>query len=205
MRALMILAALGVCGLASPQAGNDDQNPGTLFPRTYVNPILDRTAKATGDVLTILISETSLASFAANVDAKRDGVNTGWQFLKSFADVLGLGFGKTENSLNTAADTEIKGGGTSTQNGRLQARMTAVVMQVFPNGNMLIEGTRSIQINKELQTFKLTGIVRRDDMREDNTVLSERIAEATIRVDGKGAVSERTKRGILTRILDWLF
>ena len=70
---------------------------------------------------------------------------------------------------------------------------------------MLIEGTRAIRVNKETQLFRLSGVIRRDDIRPDNTLLSESLADARIEVDGKGQVSDRTRRGVITRLLDWLF
>lgn len=70
---------------------------------------------------------------------------------------------------------------------------------------MVIKGTRSVTVNKEVQTFVLTGTIRRDDVRSDNTVLSENIANADIRLEGKGTIHDRTRRGLLTQILDWLF
>jgi flagellar L-ring protein precursor FlgH len=70
---------------------------------------------------------------------------------------------------------------------------------------MVIEGTRMVKVNKEDQAITFAGIVRADDVRADNTVLSENIAEVRITNVGKGLISDRQRRGIITRILDWLF
>lgn len=70
---------------------------------------------------------------------------------------------------------------------------------------MVVEGTRVIKVNKEEQMITFTGIVREDDVLADNTVLSERVAEAKITNLGKGLAADRQRRGIITRILDWLF
>ena len=196
MKTFLIALALSVSALALAQV--DEQNPGSLWPRTYVNPLLDRTARLEGDVVTILISEVSSGTFSASTTAEKTVDN-------SITRALGPIIGGLIPNLATAADSKNEGRGATSQTGRLTARMTAIVKKVFPNGTMLIEGSRSVQVNKETQTFKLCGVIRRDDIRSDNTVLSENIAEAQIKVDGKGQVSDRTKRGILTRLLDWLF
>ena len=196
MKTSLIALSLSIAALAAAQV--DEQNPGSLWPRTYVNPLLDRTARNEGDVVTILIREISSGSFSASTTAEKKVDN-------SITRALGPIIGGLIPNLATAADSRNDGSGATLQSGRLTARMTAIVKRVFPNGTMLIEGTRTVQVNKETQTFKICGLIRRDDIRSDNTVLSENIAEAQIKVDGKGQVSDRTRRGILTRLLDWLF
>lgn len=196
MKTLFLALTLSIAALALAQV--DEQNPGSLWPRTYVNPLVDRTAKLEGDVVTILISEISSGAFSASTTTEKKVDN-------SITRALGPIIGGLIPNLATAADSRNDGKGATAQSGRLTARMTAIVKKVFANGTMLIEGSRSVQVNKETQTFKLCGVIRRDDIRSDNTVLSENIAEAQIKVDGKGQINDRTKRGILTRILDWLF
>ena len=196
MKTFLIAFSLSIAAIATAQV--DEQNPGSLWPKTYVNPLVDRTARLEGDVVTILISEVSSGTFSASTKAEKTVDN-------SITRALGPIIGGLIPNLATAADSKNEGSGATSQQGRLTARMTAIVKKVFPNGTMLIEGSRSVQVNKETQTFKLCGVIRRDDIRSDNTVLSENIAEAQIKVDGKGQVSDRTKRGILTRLLDWLF
>jgi flagellar L-ring protein precursor FlgH len=80
------------------------------------------------------------------------------------------------------------------------------VKEVLPNGNLVLEGTRDLKLNKETQQIVISGIVRRDDVRPDNTVLSENMAMAEIRSMGTGGViADRQRRGILTRLVDFLF
>lgn len=176
----------------------DDQNPGSLWPRQFVNPLLDRTARAEGDVVTILISEVSSGTFTATTTNAKTVNN-------SVSKAVGPLLSKLIPDLSTLGTGNTDAKGSTTQVGKLTARMTAVVKKVFPNGTMIIEGSRSVQVNKETQTFRLSGLIRRDDIRSDNTVFSENIAEAEIKVDGKGQINDRQKRGILTRLIDWLF
>lgn len=198
-RNTILLATLGLSTLASAQIPPDAENPGSLFPRRYVNPFMDRTAKFEGDVVTIVISESSLASFAASTSTSKTEKNLIDQVL---APNL---FHKLIPQLGTGATGSNEGKGSTQQSGKLSARMAAVVKQVLPNGNLVIEGVRQIRTNKDTQTFFLTGIIRPDDVLSNNIVFSENIADADIRVDGKGQISDRTRRGLITRILDWLF
>jgi len=178
-----------------------DETTGSAWSDQVINPILDRTARKVGDLITILISESSVASFAATTStSKTDDNSVGQSVLKGLFSFLDLGSNKTTNSSGKSNGT-----GTTTQNGTLRARLTAEVISVSPNGNLVIEGRRLIQVNKDTQTFKLTGVIRRDDISPDNTVLSESIAQAEIRFAGKGQIADRQRRGILTQMLDWLF
>jgi|CXWL01.1.fsa_nt_gi flagellar L-ring protein precursor FlgH len=193
------LSVVGLTTMASGQVPPDAENPGSLFPKKFVNPFMDRTAKAEGDVVTILISESSLATFAASTTTSKNDKNAVTELLGTslFKGIL--------PSLTSAATSSGDGKGSTTQSGRLSAKMAAVVKKVLPNGNLLIEGVRQVRVNKDTQTFFLTGIIRPDDVISNNTIMSENIAEAEIRVDGKGQISERTRKGIITRIIDWLF
>lgn len=195
MIGLVMLAAGGVTQTT------DDVNPGSLFPRQYVNPLEDRTARKVGDVLTILISETSTASFSANTNAEKADNNALTNVTRAVLPIVRY----LAPDLRTGATSSVDGKGQTAQSGRLVARMTAMIRKINPNGTLVIEGSRSVQINKETQVFRLSGIIRRDDIRSDNTVLSESIAEAEIKMDGRGMISQRTRKGILTNILDWLF
>lgn len=199
MKRLRIPTAMAIMSFATLSVAQvDEQNPGSLWPKAYVNPLLDRTAKSEGDVVTILISEVSSGTFTATT-ANQKTVNN------SVSKAVGPLISKLIPDLSTLGTGTTDAKGSTTQVGKLTARMTAVVKKVFPNGTMLIEGTRSVQVNKETQTFRLSGLIRRDDIRSDNTVFSENIAEAEIKVDGKGQINDRQKRGILTRLIDWLF
>ncbi len=201
MKKLALILLIGSSAMAHSQLvdKNFDPGAGSLWNDSKGNPFVDRTARQEGDIVTILISETSVASFAANTTLnKQDNNSFDLSLFNSFISRL-------LTPSNTSDSSSNAGGGTSTQNSKLTARLSAVVTKVMPNGNLVIEGNRSLVVNKEIQTFKLTGVIRRDDVTAANTVMSENIAEAEIQMAGKGAIHERQRRGLLTRVLDWLF
>src|SRR5690606_17736037 len=98
-----------------------------------------------------------------------------------------------------------RGGGSTTRGGSLNARMTAMVVDVLPNGNLVIEGRQTIIVNEEEQLIVVSGIVRPQDIAPDNTVLSTFVADATITYHGTGPLGDRQEPGLLTRLLNWLF
>lgn len=149
--------------------------------------------------MTIVISETSVARMAADTSLTKTDANS--------VTPPGLGqlFNRIFKPLSTGSSGSSTGAGSTNSTGNVSFRLTAVVREVLPNGVLVLEGARTVTVNKDVQTFKLTGAVRRDDILPNNTVLSESIADAEIKVEGKGGIQDRQRRGLLTRLLDWLF
>lgn len=196
MKLVAALVAITLVAIASAQS---KPNPGSLWDDEAPNPLLDRVARKVGDMLMVIVSEVSSGNLTANTEASKNDTNTVSPLrLFSWLSLI-------PEALSSGATSTNTGEGQTNQTSRLTARVTVLVKEVKPNGTMIVEGTRTVTINKETQTFRLTGIVRQDDIRPDNTILSERIAEATIAMEGKGLLNERQRRGLLTRILDWLF
>lgn len=196
---LIALVLIVVPTVAFGQSEKDADNAGNLFKgASYRNPLIDRKAHAAGDILTVVISENSTSSYTAQTSLSKTDSNSvspiGLPIIQSWF-----------NALTTGASSSNSGSGSTSATGKLSAQMTVTVKQVLPNGNFVIEGTREIRVNKETQTFRLSGVVRPDDIQADNTIASAAISDAHIDVDGKGGVADRQRRGILTRILDWLF
>ena len=191
------IAALLAPG-AFAQSERDADKAGNLFnDHKSFNPFADRIARHEGDIVTVVINESSNASISANTTTTKTDTNA---ITNAIPILQGL-----FSAASTGVNSSVVGTGATTNTGAFTAQMSVIVKQVLPNGNLVIEGTRSIKTNKDTQTFKLTGTIRQDDIRSDNTVLSASINDAHIEVDGKGQIADRQRRGILTRILDWLF
>ena len=82
--------------------------------------------------------------------------------------------------------------------------MPARVVKVLDNGNMVVEGRRSVIVNDETQVITLSGVIRPQDITSTNTVLSSQVADAEIQMVGRGVLAEAQRPGILYRLLDWL-
>ncbi|HEU0265643.1 MAG TPA: flagellar basal body L-ring protein FlgH, partial [Geobacterales bacterium] len=104
-------------------------------------------------------------------------------------------------------DSTYDGSGKTTRNENLQASITARIMEVLPNGNLMIEGRRNVKVNNEDQEIVLEGTVRPRDVSANNVVNSIHIADARISYTGKGVVSDRQRPGWLMTLLEkvWPF
>ena len=177
----------------------DKGNPGSLFSSGSRNPFTDNVARNVGDVLTVLVSESSISSFNASTEATKsdnNGIN-----INLFNNVLDRLF----RPVTTKANSTVSGDGSTRQNSNMRATMSVIVKLVLPNGNLVVEGHRTLITNKQTQTIVFSGIVRPTDIRPNNTIASANVAEAEIRMDGSGLIADRQRKGILTQILDWIF
>lgn len=171
----------------------------------------DNRARWVGDLVTVKVVETHSAVNQAKTETSRDsGVKAKVDTFLGAPLHFGLdkvwpgGF-KPEVSASTKLD--FQGEGTTSRSTRIIATITCRVVQVLPNGNLLIEGHREVNLNREREYITLRGIVRPEDIGPDNSVLSTAISDAVIEYSGRGVVSEKQGPGFLTRILDiiWPF
>jgi len=196
MKVLVLVFVAAIAAVSFPQSKG---NPGSLFDATVRNPFTDNVARRVGDILTVIVDEKTLADFKASTQAtKNDSNSVNAQFFIGLLDSL-------FKPVTTGANSSVSGDGQTSQSSRMTATMSTVVKQVMPNGNLVIEGRRSLITNKQTQTIVFSGIVRPTDITPNNTVRSVNVAEAEIKMDGTGLISQRQRKGILTQIIDWLF
>ncbi len=205
----LICAVAGNVSAQSLWAVRESSGKGSMFT--------DRVAHRVGDVVTILIVEESTASATANSDSKR--TTDIKDEIKNWVKLILKGSGvlkdikatplSTDNlpTLELSAENQYKAEGTTDREQKLNARITAKIIEVLPNGNFLIEGNREVLLNTEKQIITLTGEIRPDDILSDNTVLSSSIANAHIQYSGKGKLGDKHGKGALEWLFDlaWLF
>ena len=97
------------------------------------------------------------------------------------------------------------GKGTTTRRNALSATVTAVVREVFPNGNLFVEGSKEVIINNERQYITVTGVVRPEDIAPDNSVSSDLLADARLVYSGRGVLSDKQRPGLLGRVVDFVW
>jgi flagellar L-ring protein precursor FlgH len=107
------------------------------------------------------------------------------------------------NNQQAGLANSFDGEGATTRNSTLNAYISVQVIQVLPNGNLVIQGSRQVQVNNENQIINIQGVIRPVDIDATNTILSTAVAEAKIELNGQGVVSDKQNVGWLTRILDW--
>lgn len=156
----------------------------------------DRKAHNVGDTLTIVISEKTTTT---QTKSRKNG--------KSASTTLNAGTGIFDflTSASAGASDSWKADGSAKDSSNFSGNIAVTVVEVQPNGNMIVEGTQSIWQNKDEHKITLRGIVRRDDVTYENTVPSTKVADATVRFDGKGPLNAKQRQGILTQILNILF
>lgn len=153
------------------------------------------------DVVTIVVAESASAVSTGTTQTSRKSsaatTVTGVPGIKSAAAAALLA-----NLAKMSGDTELNGQGTTSRSTTLNTEMTARVTHVLPNGFLVVEGSKNVQINSEWQVVTVRGIVRPADLASDNTVSSARIAQLEIKLDGKGVVNDAIHRpNILYRLL----
>jgi flagellar L-ring protein precursor FlgH len=107
--------------------------------------------------------------------------------------------------MSTNSETTFKGSGTTTRTSMLTATMTARVSEVLPNGDLMLESVKELDLNGERQVVVLTGVVRAQDVRRNNQVVSTQIANLRIQYYGRGLMKDNLKPGWLVRIMNKIF
>jgi flagellar L-ring protein FlgH len=160
----------------------------------------DIKAHKVGDILTVLIYESSDAATQSQTKTEKTG---------KFSTSGGPGIGPLDFIPLFGADGENKnsfdGKGQNTRTQSLRAKMSVTIVGVKENGDLVVKGSRTIGISKDKETLSLTGVVRQKDITPDNTIDSYLIADAEIAYTGKGAANTGSRPGIIMRFLNWLF
>ena len=184
--------AAALVALAAQVLANDAES--MLDPQTYRPLVAEDKAFRVGDILTVVVQETASATTAADSRAERKA---------SVSAEVGSSKVGT-HSANAGTSTDNEGGGRTQRSGRLTAQLSARVVELGRNGDLVIYGQQRITVNGEEQTITLRGIVRPRDIGENNTIASGRIAEASIQFDGEGFIADKSKPGWLSRVLTML-
>ncbi len=177
----------------------------------------DRKARRLNDLVTINVVESLSGSGKADTNSSREstldfeltkflGMNKDF----NLHNVIGLkDLFKDGNvfdpSIATTSKSKHKGAGDTNREGTLVATVTAKVIEVMPNGNLVLEGRKELTINDEKQILVLSGMVRPDDISSDNTIVSSKIADAQVYYVGDGVIQEKQSPGWMVRTLDYIW
>jgi flagellar L-ring protein precursor FlgH len=159
----------------------------------------DVLAKHVDDIVTIVVAEA--ASAVSTGATKTSRVSSTKNSINALAGVTPA-TGSLANLANVSGDTELNGSGSVTRTTNLTTTLTARVTNVLPNGFLVVQGTKNIQINSEWQTITVRGIVRPADLAPANTVPSSSVADLEVKLDGKGVITDAVRRpAFLYRLL----
>jgi len=216
---ITLLAALAVLSVfaSTVQAGSlwlkESNNEQSMFA--------DKRARSIGDIVTVVVSESTTAVQEQSIktyDNSKNGIgayltNLTNEFIKATTPVITNALAKatgvavnsgnsTGGTVDLAANSEFNGGGTITNRQTVSNRTAVTVVDVLPNGNLVIEGAKIIRAGKETQYAYLRGIIRQLDIQKDNTVLSTNIADAQVEFIPEGELTEAQKKGWLLNAWD---
>ncbi|MFH0886875.1 MAG: flagellar basal body L-ring protein FlgH [bacterium] len=174
----------------------------SIWQKTFASPYTTEKGFRVGDVLTVLIMETTSAKQRAGTDT-------------NVSDNLAMSFQHTITRLNPyigpnesvsgSGSNKYRGLGQTTRTSDVQAKVAVTVIEIEPNGNVKIAGNHYVKVNDETQEIKISGLVRPKDITLQNTIFSYQVANADITVQGTGVVGSSQQPGWLTRFMNWIF
>jgi flagellar L-ring protein precursor FlgH len=170
-------------------------------------PYADVKARNVGDIVTISIVESATASKNAATKTARDsGLEASWSGLfDSIAGNWGINGQKIGTSHKIDLANNFDGSGQTTRSSSMTAYITARVIKTLSSGNLVIQGTRQVQVNHETQYIYIQGVIRPEDISSSNIILSTYVSEAVIELNGSGPVSDKQSPGWLMRVVDWVW
>lgn len=170
----------------------------------------DKRAKRVGDILTIIVQETASLSNSLRTktdkSSKSGAANLADTLVKTFAGKITSKAKELKDvdlsGLSSTGSNEYTGGGEAKTSQTIATRAAVQVIDVLPNGNLVVEGLREISFSKERQFVALRGLVRAYDILPDNTVLSSNMADARVEIVSEGTLTDAQKKGWLLRLND---
>jgi len=177
-------------------------NNGSIFQPNMQSVSLfsaDRKPRYVGDTLKIDISETLSATSKVNTDTSRETALSA----KGPGSKAGVGIFSSIMNLDASASgsNTLKGGGTTENASKFTGQLAASVVNVMPNGNLVVAGDRTISLNGGVNVLRFSGIVNPRDIRAGNIVASADTVNARLEVVGRGEVSEASSRNWIQRVL----
>ena len=161
----------------------------------------DTTARAVGDILTIVIDESYRVENEEDTKFEKssslDALISNFDLAPNFFEPL--------PHATASASKDFDGKATYDKDNSFQTTMTVMVIDVIGNGNLVVEGNRRLIVDGEEKVIRISGLVRPYDVRRDNTVRSAFVANAAIAYEGTGNLTRATNRGWFSHLLDILW
>ncbi|KMQ51239.1 Flagellar L-ring protein FlgH [Chitinispirillum alkaliphilum] len=160
----------------------------------------DHRAMRVDDILTVMIVESAKAGSESRTNTNKQnsfgvegmGGSGSLGFLPSFG-------------ANGGTHSKYDGRGGTSREGKLVATVSTRIVRVMDNGNLVIDGSKVVEINNEKEIIKVSGIVRPQDVQKNNIIYSSSIADANITYTGMGVVNTAQRPGFFTRLINWIF
>jgi flagellar L-ring protein precursor FlgH len=186
----ILTAERAAIAVPPPQAAKFAYQQGSLWNTSKSGLLGDRRARTLGDILTVSIEIDEEAEMTNNTNRNRGGSQNAsvgaffgvGNYVPSEIDML-------NPDLELQSDSAFRGSGSTARNEKLTLRVAATVVNVLPNGHLVIQGDQEVRVNFELRELQITGIVRPEDISRHNEIEYDRIAGARISYGGRGQIT----------------
>ncbi len=222
VQGLVIGAAMGVCAPAWGQSlflvhdhrSSDAPGVGPAMAASQVSliwvPEPEPRVFQKHDIITIIIDEVSTQTSSQSLETEKDSrTRANLNSIVELMSLLELRLQQADTRnvslIDFNARRNFTGEGDYERKDRFSARITATVLEVKPNGTLVLQASKRIAKDTEIQTIVLSGVVREQDITRQNTVLSSQMANLDITSHHEGQVRDAAKKGFITEILDALF
>ena len=178
---------------------------GSLFSDAHGGYLEDTRAGRVGDLVVIRIDESANASGNATTNLKRDDSgSTGVSAMLGLVPALKKAYPSmdTEKLIEFATTSGFAGAGDTARKGQLTGSIAVRIAKEMPNGDLFLEGTKVVLINNEEYHLYVSGLVRPSDISPDNSLQSNRIADAQVEFTGRGDLADQQRKGWLIRLFD---
>lgn len=163
----------------------------------------DARAVAVGDVVTVRISIKDKASIDNASQRSRDASYSQKGALDFVVNAFGIGkSGDAAINVDGTGSTATQGKGEIKRSESIDLLVAAQVIEVLPNGNLVVSGSQEVRVNFEVRVLNVAGIIRPGDVAPDNSISYDRIAEARIAYGGRGRLTEVQQPGLGQQIID---
>lgn len=197
MRVAFLFCCLGLLGAADLWR-SETLADGNLYS--------DQVARRAGDLITILVKETTSVTDDQKTETSRENeLSAKVNLLPNTSAIAASNGASTKGRLpafDLESEKEFTGEGKYTAKGEVRAVITGRVIDVLDNGNLVVEGRRSVRVNDDVKTIIITGISRPADVQSDNTVYSEKLHGFNVAIEGEGPLTRSQQEGWIGRLLD---
>ncbi|MFA5040146.1 MAG: flagellar basal body L-ring protein FlgH [Bdellovibrionales bacterium] len=177
-----------------PPPSLHERQPNSLWEQGGRAFFRDQRACRVGDILTVVVSIDDKASISNETKRSRSNSNTAdisslFGYEGKLSKIFPSGVDPT-SLIDTGSDLSNNGKGSIGRQEQIDLRVAATIIQVLPNGNLVVQGKQQVNVNYDLRELSISGVIRPQDISADNTVTYDQIAEARINYGGKGTIAD---------------
>ena len=217
MSRLLFVIVLGLAlDLCNFTAGDSILADSLWKKRVTINYNLfdDNRAKRVGDIVKVKVTESTVIGNTETSTSNNSNKTTGKvdtnRFARGILSALKTGRNarfdaRTANTIEAEFKNDFSGKGTYDSKRSVDLTLTAMIVEVLDNGNLVLEGKREVEVNKEEYILKLTGIARPIDITSSNTIVSSQLSNVDFDLEGKGWLTRAGKKGWFNRVVDVLW